>query len=187
MPSSKCLSILNGSVWRFPLASTKVVSKTLVFWYTIKCLYLFYYHLSLLVECECQEDFVLFTDISHVLVRGLTSSRHSKIIYQIKLKLKLEEGSKFPSLISKPSDFQSFSCLFGPARWFSPWRRPSFLLPTAMTRIHCLYTAPSRHEDSLLPRGPQPSLSNSALMWNPRLDSWHLASRRGKLSPPPFN
>lgn len=55
------------------------------------------------------------------------------------------------------------------------------------TKCHDIDPLSSRHEDSLLPRGPQPRLSNPAPMGNPRLDSWHLAARQGKLSPAFFS
>ena len=74
-----------------------------------------------------------------------------------------------------------------PTCWYSPWRWSCSLLPITMTLIHCLYTAPPRHGDSLPHQGPQPNSSNPAQMWNPRLGSWHLATRDGKLSPAFFS
>lgn len=86
-----------------------LIFKAFIFWYAIKYLYLlcllFIIYLFLW-NVNFKRARIFVYDIFHQPVRGLTySSRCSKIICWIELKLKLGQGLKFPSLISEPSDF----------------------------------------------------------------------------------
>ena len=94
-----------------------LVSKVLIFWYTIKALYLLHllfvtYLFLWNVNFQRVGIFVFSTDKSHMPVKVLTYSWLSKTICWIKWKLKLGHNSKFPSLISEPFDFQRFSWLW---------------------------------------------------------------------------
>lgn len=67
------------------------------------------------------------------------------------------------------------------ACWHSPWRWP---FPSCQLPWHWSIVCTQLllgHGDSLPHQGPQPSSGNPAQMWNPRLGSWHLAARHGKL------
>lgn len=131
-------------------------SKVLIFWYIIKCLYvlrlLFIIYLFLWnVNVKRTGKFVLFTDKSHMPVEDLIYSRQSEISVQLNWSWNWDTVQHSLPWYLNPLIFKAFlGCGLGPlvpACWYSPWRLPCALLPTAVTLIRCSYTAPPRHGD----------------------------------------